>query len=363
MSFGYYHIDIHNGIRTVLVLSAALLLGGCYNVYGPRMRIGSFYGDLSGMEFPEPAELGTHSRSLSLKEKNGMLYTCQGGFIDLGHMREAADRTEYLARITYQNLMQTDTRFSYRIIEPARYQVNVVYPDDWVSLPLSEKERIASEVSIRFGQYGAHTSLIWHEMLTWYGFASSGVFSENISSFSWEDPYSDVLGTCLAVEALRHTQYSYVDAMTYLIDATMLKLGVQPAHVAQEAARKIAGKWYTGGYYFFVDMKKRNFDVGLDDGMVTPWLVPGMCPNAVPHPCPAPTLDFAKNYGFRIELELRPLEFQKGKIFKALGGDKSGGVIHPAKDFPKILEQIKTEGSLLYGVEVDRPVLDEPVNL
>jgi len=142
----------------------------------------------------------------------------------MGHLREAADRTEYLARLTYQNLMQMDTRFSYRIIEPARYSVNIIYPEDWASLPLSEKERIASELSIQFGQYGAHTSLIWHEMLTWYGFASSGIFSENISSFSWEDPYSDLLGTCLAVEALRHTQYPYEDAMTYLINATMLNL-------------------------------------------------------------------------------------------------------------------------------------------
>jgi hypothetical protein len=258
--------------------------------------------------------------------------------------------------------MQMDTRFSYRIIEPARYQVNVVYPEDWVSLPLSEKKRIASEVSILFGQYGAHASLIWHEMLTWYGFASSGIFSENISSFSWEDPYSDLLGTCLAVEALRHTQYPYNEAMTYLIDSTLLKLDVQPAYIAREAAQKIAGKWYTGGYYFFVEMKKRNFDVGLDDGMATPWLVPGMCHGAEPHPCPAPTPELISKYGFQLELELHPVEFQKGKLFKALGGHKSGGVIHPVTDFPKILEQIITEGRQLYGQDVDRPVFDEPAS-
>jgi len=129
--------------------------------------------------------------------------------------------------------------------------------------------------------------------------------------------------------------------------------------VTQEAVQKITGHWYRGGYYFFVEMKKRNFDVGLNDGTAVPWLVPGVCPDAQPHPCPRPTLDFAAQYGFQIDLEMHPVEFQKSKMFKSLGKEKSTPVIYPAADFPVILEHIIAEAKELYGDTVNQPILDE----
>ncbi|HOK96664.1 MAG TPA: DUF4056 domain-containing protein [Anaerohalosphaeraceae bacterium] len=341
------------GKASLVAVLAAILLAGCQTAGKPRMRIGSFFGDAAGLTFVDPNHLGPHSRRHNFHEKSGLLYTCGAGFIDLGHLREAADRTEYLARITYQNLLQQDQSFSYRLIEPARYEVKVIYPPGWASLSQLEKERIASEAAIIFGQYGAHTSLIWHEILTWYGFASSGIFSENISSFSWEDPYSDVLGTHLAVEAMRNPA-PYEEAMTRLISQKLAQLDVQPISVAQEAARKVAGRWYTGGYYFFVEMKRRNFDVGFDDDLLTPWLVPEMCPDAVPQPCPRPTLEPLAAWGFCFELALYPAEFEKTKIFKALGRKKA--VIYPLEDFPLLIEHIRAEAQKTYGPQIDCPV-------
>ena len=81
------------------------------------------------MKFTEPEKLGKHSFEFSLNEANGLMYTCKGGFIDIGHVREAADRTAYLRNLIYENLIRGDKKFSFRMIEPSRLSVNFIgYP-------------------------------------------------------------------------------------------------------------------------------------------------------------------------------------------------------------------------------------------
>lgn len=284
----------------VVILVIVTLLGGCRTGPRPRLRIGAFFGSPIGMDFPDPNNLGHHQYSNKMGERNGMVYTCRGGFIDIGHVRESADRTAYLAGVTYRNLMLHKPAFTFRVIEPSRYWVSISYPEDWQDLTIEERSEIAGQASILMGQYFARTSLIWHEILTWYGFSSTGIFPENISAFSCEDTYSDLLGTCLAVWALRDDSQTYDEAMTQLIDRSLRELDVQPPAVARRAVKEIEGQWYTGGYYFFVDMKTRNYDVGLSDAAVTPLLVPEICPGAEPQLCLAPSLDYISEYGFKI---------------------------------------------------------------
>ena len=251
-------------------LSIAVFLTGCYRIGEPRMRFGSFFGSPGGMQFPEPNNLGMHGFDSGLEEIEGMVYTCKGGFIDIGHVREAADRTAYLRQIVYRNLIRKKTAFSYRVIEPSRYYVKISYPSDWDDYSVPEREIRANNISISLGQYLAHKSLIWHEIITWYGFATSGIFPDTISSFSCEDAYSDLLGTCLGVQALYDEPQQYDQVMTKLLYYTLQELDAQPAAVAQQAAKSVEGKWYTGGFYFFVTMNKHNFDIGTDDCYISP---------------------------------------------------------------------------------------------
>jgi hypothetical protein len=329
--------------RFITGLLLIVSLGGCQVGSRPRLRVSDYFGDPTGMRFPDPDNLGHHSLAPSHEEKLGMLYTCKGGFIDLGHVREAADRTEYASQLVYNTLLRSRTSGTFRIIEPARYHLTISYPDQWRNMSWQQRKKIARDVSVSYGQYLAHTSLIWHEILTWYGFASSGVFSENISAFSWEDTYSDVLGTRLAVMALNTANESYEDAMTRLINETLRQLDVQPAETARKAEHAVWGEWFEGGYYFFVNMRKRNFDVGLDDGFVTPWLIPGICPDTVPQDCPAPNPGTVlEKYGFKMRLQIEPLEFEKGKIYKAIGLNPSE-YLRPSIHFREIIEQIRQE--------------------
>jgi len=337
-----------------LAMTVLLAAGGCQVGTEPRMRQGSFFGDPMGMVFPEPTALGKHSYGWTLSEQSGMLYTCRGGFIDLGHLRESADRTRFMAKLLTGMLAENKTQLSYRIIEPSWYRLTLYYPPDWAITPPEQKEKIARDVAIRLGQYLAHTSVIWHEMLTWYGYASSGFFPERISSFSWEDPYSDLLGTILGAEALQDTKQSYDAAMTELIERTLWELDVQPASAAIAAERKVYGDWYSGEYYFWVKMKKRSFDVGLDSGFITPWLVPGICPGASPKPIAAPDLRFLKEYGFSAEVKIYPIEFEKVPIYAALKLDSDQGV-EPPIHFPLLLAKIRHDAILHFGADVDCP--------
>jgi len=64
-------------------------------------------------------------------------------------------------------------------------------------------------------------------MITWYGYKSTGFFSEYISAFSCEDIYSDIVGVNLAVKALKDETCSFDDAMTMLIDKELQELKCQ----------------------------------------------------------------------------------------------------------------------------------------
>lgn len=343
----------------VAVSLAAVVLGGCQVGSRPRLRVSDFFGNPWGMRFADPNNLGCHCLEACREEKLGLVYTCRGGFIDIGHLREAADRTHYLSHVAYQNLMQSNTDYSYRVVEPSRYSITLGYPNDWKGLSKQKREVIAREISIQLGQYLAHTSLIWHEILTWYGFSSGGIFPENISAFSLEDPYSDALGTHLAAKVLSdphcfYEEAAYEEAMTSLIDETLKELDAQPPETTRRAVEKIKGNWFEGGYYFFVEMKKRNLDVGLDDRVVTPWRIPGICPETAPQDCPAPDFGFLNQYGFKIKVRLRSFEFQKGNIYAA-AGLKPSDQITPYIHFPIIIESIREEARQLEGNNVDVP--------
>lgn len=341
-------------ISTIFYLSILFLVfissSGCQRPGEPRLRAGAFFGSPVGMRFTKPENLGKHSFEFTLNETNGMMYTRKGGFIDIGHVREAADRTAYLRRVTYQNIIRDSRTFSFHVIEPSKYWVTLSYPKNWDDYSIQEKQAIASEVSIELGQYLAHTSLIWHEILTWYGFSSSGIFPDNISAFSWEDTYSDMLGIRLAAQALRDDPQQYDKAMTQLLYQALQELGVQPAHVARQAAKKIENQWYSGGFYFFVNMKRRNYDVGMDDNYITPWLVPGICPDAEPLSIPVSSLESLYKYGFDFNVEIEPKVLEKNRIYHSIDLAKNSR-LKPQVDFPRLMEYIqKRENKIVTSV-------------
>ncbi len=318
----------------------------------PRSRIACLPSSTPGVRYPDPCALGDHSYGFDLFERNGIVYTARGGHIDTAHLRKAADWTAYLAYQTREAVRAGRTQFTFRMKEPSRYHVRIEYPAGWKYLPADTREKIALEVSIGLGQYLAFTCCTWHEILTWFGFKATGVYPEYQSAFSWEDSYSNVLGSLIGARALRDPDHEYDEAVTLALDRELRELGAQPRPAAYEAAEAVRNLWFTSSY-FKCHMLRRNFDIGLDDGSVTPWLAPGYAASdgVQPKPCPVPRLAFLDDYGFAAHMEIESREWEGGQILRIAcpNGTKGRSRLEPALHFGAIMESIQAQAVTRYG--------------
>lgn len=331
-------------------LGLALTAGGCSMAGEPRPRLGSYATATSGTNFIDLAVLGGHQYSGGLFEKNGIVYTCQGGHIDIAHLRIAADYVRYHYIRTREFLLKTDRRFSFKLnVDHSRYFVSLTYPDNWKRLSDESREQIADEVALELAQHFTFMMVTWHEVLTYFGFKTMGIVPEFPSAFSWEDNYSNLLGVRLGAAAIRDMERNYDAAKTRLTREELESLGIQPAMTARAAAEAMRGIWYEGN--LFVTMKVRHIGIGLEDGTMTPLLVPGICEGALPRSYPTPTLESLDKYGFQMTLEVEPREFEKDAILKVACPQPGCKRIPLPAGLPAIMEHIEKQGKIL-GFEV-----------
>ncbi len=316
----------------------------------PRLRLGTYPAAILGTPWVGP-NLGTHGYYYHPAEKDGIAYACRGGSIDVAHLRIATDWTAYLTARTYRHLMKNDRDFTFKLaVDRSREYVQFTYPADWNSRSESQRKETARQIALAVGPYLAYTMTTWHEVLTWFGFKCAGLPTEFPSAFSWEDSYSNLLGTIIAVHALQDTQHPYNEAVKIALDREMTKLGIQPAEVARKVTESVRGPWFTGGVTMLLTLRKRNFDVGLGDGMVTPSLIPNppQCPGAEPISYPAPNLAVLAQHGFALTLEIEPHEWESGKILRVVYGDKPKKRINPVGHFPIVMNYIRQAAKALY---------------
>jgi hypothetical protein len=328
-------------VQIVVVAVLMAVVGGC-SFGPPRVRLGCYATSTPGTRFMDDKGLGKHNYANLFGEGNGIAYTCNGGHIDIAHLRIGVDNTRYIYTKTLNNLMQGDKSFTYSLnVDRSVYHVDINYPDGWKTMPADEKKKIANDVAIDLAQYFTFTMTTWHEVMTWYGFKTMGFVPEQPSAFSWEDVYSNLLGTMIGAEALRTSSQNFNEAVTLALEKKMTELGILSQKEAYDAAEKMRGKWFVG--QIAVDMLVRNFDIGLDDGMVTPMLVPGMCTNQEAKSYPVPTTKTAEEKGFKVSLEIEPHEFEKGKVLRLIYHDGKGSRIKPERDMPVIMKELERQ--------------------
>jgi len=321
--------------------------------FPPRLRRGDSPTLVLGTSFVG-GHLGTHGYYYHPWEKNGIAYTRCGGHLDIMHVRIAADWTAYLAARSYRLLLRGDRTFSFKLLaDRSRHHVQLSYPDDWPTRPPQQRQQIAREVALVLGPYLAFNLVTWHEILTWYGFRSAGVVPESHSAFSWEDSYSNLLGTIVASRALRDAEHRYNQAVTLALAEELNCLGVQPAAVCRQASRSVRGRWYAGVIDLSLTIRKRGLDIGRDNGLVTPILVPDVpgCAGAEPAAYPAPTLAALDSWGFSALLEIEPHEWEKDRILRIVYPDSHGTRIRPEAHFAPIMHHIRREAADRYGLE------------
>jgi len=322
----------------------------------PQRRIGSYAGSTLATSFLDAHQLGFHSYSFNPLEKNGVVYTCKAGHVDTYHVREFADWTAYLAAKSFRHVNKGDRKFSFRLKEGDRCFVELTYPDSWGYLLPQEKEQIAHDISIKLGRYFSYTAATWHEILTWFGYKCTGILPEFPSAFSWEDNFSNLLGSYVGAAALRDTEHNYNEAVAAALESHLLMLGPQGPDVARRAAQDVKGSWYRGALPFIVDMRKRHFDTGVDDGSVTPWIVPSVreCKGVKAQPYAVPRPDFLCRHSFWMRFEIEPRTWEGKKILRIVYRDREKPPKHiePMKHFSVIVGHIKKEAEARYGAGV-----------
>lgn len=322
----------------------------------PRPRIACLPSPTMGVRYVDGDRLGQHGYRSGGEERNGIAYTCRGGHIDVTHTRKLADWTGYLAYHLREALVNGQKTFTFKMLEPTRHHVRLGYPAGWAQMDAEAKREIATQISICLGAHLAYTGSVWHEILTWHGFKAVGFYPEYNSAFSWEDNYSNALGCRVGVLALRDSERDFDDAVTMHTRREIERLGACSKGTAKKAGAAVRGWWYVGAF-IRVEMIKRHLDVGLRDGYVTPWLVPGVagCAAAMPEPCPVPDLEPAEIYGFQMRHEIEPREWERHKILRALYPDPADrrDRFEPAKHLGILMEHIRAKANERYGPQAD----------
>jgi len=320
----------------------AILLTGCSITEHPRLRPGSYASSTVKVHFLDPNSLGMHNYDSFSGESDGIAYTCRGGHIDLAHLRIAADNIYYLYHKFSRHLQSRDTEFTYKLnADPSIFAFHVTYPPDFMTHSTVTQQEMIDELSLELAQYGTWYMVTWHEVLTWFGLKVCYVVPQFQSAFSWEDSYSNLLGTILGAEAIHHPGGDFNVAMTLVIRDELKKLGVQSSDFAYYASERVRGKWFKGNVNTIILL--RNLDIGSDDGFVSPSLVPDVCIPARPMSYPVPNLNTATQYGFKVELEIKPHSGATNRCRDIIYPDGNYGPILPAVHLPIIMKTIRQQ--------------------
>jgi hypothetical protein len=319
-----------------------------------------------------PSELGEHEYdggsvlkgkvtldSLTTDEANGLVFTCRAGFVDLAHLREWADYTLYLSTWIMRHLEAGGTL-------PVRYEGGgrriVMRPTP----PELLESYTVRELSVPLAQWLAFEMSVWHEIATWYGWASLGLFPELASAFSPEDLYSNILGIklsgALIYDRKTTTEGTYNDAMTAGIPLVLGMLGAQEGELGHLAAMHVDGVWWDSGAKLPSKnlVLRRNLDAAgqiepwrLDDvGGDAPAVLQEACRSAEQHSLPHDQSFAGIPFRERATLEIEPNERLIDAAVLPPDGDRR---VLTQDDFPRIIEAIRAENALEFGPGADTP--------
>ena len=326
----------------------------------PRVYLGClpFPGLFTMHESADPQRLGVHHYETNLEavfeheKTRGILYTCRGGFLDLAHIRATADYTAYVAYRVDGALEERKEHLVVKTPESSRFHLHFTYPFWWDDLDERVRQRLVYERAVSIGQHVSFVMSIWHEMITWHGY-NTFVFSEKRSAFSYEDMYSNLLGTQIAGVALWDTERDYNEALTLALDETLEYLGVVSLKEAKRAREQVKHRWWKPGAG---ETMRRYLDIGLEAPVLRPWLVAedGGCAGSdaqkLPAAWPSVMDDVPANF---FTLHIEPVT-AAGKAIHAVLANRPER-IQPEEHFAEIMEQIRTEMAERYGEQVDQP--------
>ena len=235
------------GIAALLVTTSAAADGRAPASRRPRGRtccslathvplhLGSAHVPITLGQLMSMQALGHHSYTgwERLGEGVGLLYTVRGGYIDLGHTRDYADLTAYLA-VHLSPLLAAGhgTIELDPLLGKRRVVVTKAVPAaDVNATALLVAQRMSFDVSV------------WTEIVQYYGRGKMRGAEEFYSAFTPDDVYSDLLGTWLGARAVASPR-PYDDVMTESLLAKLRELGAVSTKEATKTTFALAGRWW-----------------------------------------------------------------------------------------------------------------------
>ena len=303
--------------------------------------------------------VGSDSNLVS-DERNGLVFTCRGGFIDTAHVRDYADWTIYFGSRFFGPLASGTTielpdEAGRRRVVLERLDPELLRRHDPVSLTMAIAQWLAFQLSI------------WHEIATWYGWSAVPGYPEKLSAFSPEDLYSNVLGTRIAVaaalERAARSETLYDRSVDAWLRAVVDFLGPASKETAIEAMRSLEGAWWSPAARLPDPgvVLRRNLSIGET---LTPWLVPealasevleaallrecGGWPSPLPLTLPSRFEGTPLRTLARLELRVDPA-IASQPPFDALGPSVT------QDDFPAIVAAIRDQNRREFGPRAEQP--------
>jgi hypothetical protein len=323
------------------------------------------------------SELGTHQYNkgtVSLQprggerivsdEASGILYTCRGGFIDLAHVRDNADRTFYL--VSQIGRIATNGGTIPIAGEGAERRI-VVKPID----PRLVRTYGLREVVTSLAEWVDFQASIWHEITTWYGWSSTA-FSERPSAFSPEDLYSNLLGVKIAGAIVRRqaatSEMEYNRAVTAILKDALVKLGPLPKDASRRAFEYADGIWWDSTKRIPDNqlVRHRNFNIGPK---LYPWKLMDAQPSATLTAAIKELDQFCQGdwkplglsvpdrIGEVLFRDMATLEITPGELLVKNGFPfpRAGSKTITQNDFPEIITAIIRAANAELGAGVERP--------
>ena len=283
-------------------------------------------------EISDIHSIGQHVYLGHSSEENGIIYTRNGGFIDLAHLRDQADWTAYLYT---QILKAKNSGDSFQ---------KLGQEGGSKKLFLQLSDEMTEDDEIKLAGRIAYDLSLWHEIATWFGASTIPMVPERYSSFSAEDAYSNMLGVLISMKALK-SELPFEEAMSQYIEEVLYDLDVvwtaEESFVAMEEVLDI---WWTN------EKRLPNKTVLLQRQLnvfptVTPWLVPNwrtenLETNTIAIPLYASNgVLLSEYYDFEIRLNAK---FPFKKMFPHRQGRRI-----TETDFPVLIDEVKEELNLM----------------
>ncbi len=289
-------------------------------------------------------------------ERNGLIYTCRGGFIDTAHVRDYADWGVFIGAAQARSLEKGLTID----LPPEGGSRRLVF----APVPADVIDRVGrSRATSATAELAVFQLSVWHEIATWFGWAAVRGFSEKASAFSPEDLYSNLLGIKLvrgvAVRRSARSEYLYNRNLTVWLARGLEFLEPVPQEVTRDALRAVDGLWWDSSTRL-PDPRlvlRRSFEYR---DPVMPWLVPpSRAPESLkaacgeePDPLPLPLVTRA--LGLDIDDFVR-LEIEVDDNLAAQEPFRTMGRKITDKDFPAIIAAIREQNREEFGPEADVP--------